>query len=490
MTDSTTVPAASAAAPAPVPAQAAAPPGAPHPATLPIVLVGVFLSGLDFFIVNVAVPAIRLDLHATDAQIQLVVAAYALAYGVGLITGGRLGDLYGRRRVLALGMTLFTAASAAAGAAPTAELLIAGRVLQGAAAALMAPQVIGIITTSYQGQARTRALSWYAAAAGIAAVFGQLIGGVLIRTDVLGLGWRACFLVNLPIGLAAAVAAARLLPESKAPGRSRPDLLGLLLATAALTAVCLPLIEGRERGWPLWTWLLLAAGPPLLAAFAVQQRRLARTGGSPSLDLSLFRERAFTAGLAAQLIFWASMASYFLVFALYLQQGRHLAPISSGLVFSVLGVGYVAASATARHLAARIGRHAITAGCALRAAGLLLELWAVADTATSLWWLVPGLLLDGCGMGLSFAPLTATVLARVPAASAGSAGGVLTTGLQVGNALGVALIGLVFYRVLADTPGPDAVPAAFRACLLYVLAATALLALVVQALPGRKAAGR
>ncbi|GLW52097.1 MFS transporter [Kitasatospora phosalacinea] len=180
------------------------------------------------------------------------------------------------------------------------------------------------------------------------------------------------------------------------------------------------------------------------------------------------------------------MASYFLVFALYLQQGRHLAPIDSGLVFSVLGLGYVAASAGARHLAARTGRHAVTAGCALRAAGLLLELWAVSGPERSLWWLVPGLLLDGCGMGLSFAPLTATVLARVPAASAGSAGGMLTTGVQVGNAFGVALIGLVFYRVLADTPGPDAVPAAFRACLLYVLAATALFALVVQALPGKE----
>ncbi|MGW4803276.1 MFS transporter [Kitasatospora sp. NPDC004272] len=481
MTDSTTAPAA---------APTTTPPPGPHRATLPIVLTGVFLAGLDFFIVNVAVPALQQDLRATDAQIQLVVAAYALTYGVGLITGGRLGDLYGRRRVLALGMTLFTAASVAAGAAPNAELLIAGRVLQGAAAALMAPQVLGVITTSYQGPARARAVSWYAAASGIAAVFGQLIGGVLIRADLFGLGWRACFLVNLPIGLAAATAAARLLPESKAPGRPRLDLTGLLLVTAGLTAICLPLIEGRERGWPLWTWLLLAAGPPLLAAFTLHQRRLRRSGGSPSLDLALFRERAFTAGLAAQLTFWASMASYFLVFALYLQQGRHLAPIGSGLVFSVLGVGYVAASANARHLAARIGRHAVTMGCALRAAGLLLELWAVSGSDRGLWWLVPGLLLDGCGMGLSFAPLTATVLARVPAASAGSAGGVLTTGLQVGNALGVALIGLVFYRVLADTPGPDAVPAAFRACLWYVLAATALFALVVQALPGRKAPGR
>ncbi|WP_148283212.1 MULTISPECIES: MFS transporter [Kitasatospora] len=309
---------------------------------------------------------------------------------------------------------------------------------------------------------------------------------MLIRTDPMGLGWRACFLVNLPVGLVAAVAAIRLLPESKAPGRPRLDLLGLLLATAALTSICLPLIEGRQRGWPLWTWLLLAVGPLLLTAFTTQQRRLRRAGGSPALDLRLFRERAFSVGLIAQLAFWTSMASYFLVLALYLQQGRHLTPIGSGLVFGVLGAGYLAASTTARHLAARIGRHAITVGCALRAAGLLLELWAVTGDGRSLWWLLPGLLLDGGGMGLSFAPLTATVLARVPAASAGSAGGVLSTGLQVGNALGVGLIGLVFYRVVADVPGPDAVPAAFRACLLYVLAAVGLFALVVQALPGRK----
>ncbi|RKE23035.1 MFS transporter [Streptomyces sp. TLI_171] len=475
MTDSTTVPRAAQNPPA----------AAPHRATLPVVLAGVFLAGLDFFVVNVAVPAVQLDLHATDAQIQLIVAAYALMYGVGLISGGRLGDLYGRRRILGLGVALFTLASVACGAAPTVELLIAGRIAQGAAAALMAPQVLGIITTAYHGPARTRAVTWYAAASGIAAVFGQLIGGLLIRTDLLGLGWRACFLVNLPIGLAATVLTARVLPESRAPGRPRLDPVGLVLVTAALTAVCLPLIEGRERGWPLWTWLALAAAPVLFALFAAQQRRLLRTGGSPTLDLSLLRERAFAAGLAAQLTFWASMASYFLVFALYLQQGRHLAPLASGLVFTVLGVGYVLASTTARHLAARLGRHTITLGCALRATGLLLELWAVTGIGHTgtLWWLVPGLFLDGCGMGLSFAPLATTVLARVPAASAGSAAGILTTGLQVGNALGVALIGLVFYRVLAAHPGPDAHPAAFRACLLFVLGATALLALVVQALP-------
>ncbi|MHA6763900.1 MFS transporter [Streptacidiphilus sp. PAMC 29251] len=471
-------------------AQSSSPP-TPHRAALPIVLVGVFLSGLDFFIVNVAIPSMQSDLHATQAQIQMIVAGYALMYGVGMITGGRLGDLFGRRRMFALAMTAFTLASTACGLAPNPTVLLAFRLVQGAAAAVMAPQVLAIFATVYTGEARARAINWYGATSGFAAVFGQLIGGVLIKTDAFHLEWRGCFLINLPIGLAAAALALRYVPESKAPGRPKLDLVGMVLVTVALVAVCLPLIEGRQQGWPLWTWLCLVAAVPLFVLFARQQGRVRASGAAPSVDFTLFRERAFSAGLVAQLTFWTGMASYFLVLALYLQEGRGLEPLNSGLVFGALGIGYIITSMTARKVAAKVGRQTIALGCVIRVVALVLEIWAVTSSGGSgssastgsIGWLIPGLFLDGAGMGLAVAPLASTVLSRVSPQNAGSAAGVLTTGLQVGNALGVSLIGLVFYNVLARTSGAESYPHAFRACLYFVLGITVLLALVVQALP-------
>jgi MFS family permease len=394
--------------------------------------------------------------------------------------------------MFALAMTVFTLASAACGIAPNPGFLLAFRIVQGAAAALMAPQVLGILTTTYEGPARARAINWYAATSGFAAVFGQLIGGVLIKTNLFDLGWRGCFLINLPIGLVAAVLALKYVPESKAPGRPKLDLIGMTLVTLSLIAVCLPLIEGRQQGWPAWTWICLAAGVPLFALFAAQQNRVRRSGGSPSLDLTLFKQRAFSAGLVAQLTFWASMASYFLVLALYLQKGRHLEPLNSGLVFGALGVGYIITSMTARQVAAKLGRQTITMGCAIRIVALLLQLWAVSSMGSTgnILWLTPGLFLDGCGMGFSFAPLASTVLARVSPSNAGAASGVLTTGLQVGNAIGVSLIGLVFYNVLSHNSGALAYPHAFSACLYYVLAVSVLLALIVQTLPKQVGAAK
>jgi MFS family permease len=388
--------------------------------------------------------------------------------------------------VFILGMIFFTLASAACGVATGPGFLLAARLVQGVAAALMVPQILAILSTVYSGEARARAINWYAATSGFAAVFGQLIGGILIRGDLFGLGWRACFLINLPIGLVATALAIRYVPESRAPGRHRLDLIGMGLVTLALGAVCLPLIEGRAQGWPLWVWPCLGAGGLLLAAFARQQRRLGASGRSPSMDLALFRERAFTAGLVAQLTFFASMASYFLVLAFYLQQGRHLDPLDSGLVFGVLGLGYIITSMTARQVAARLGRQTIAVGCLIRILALVLQIWAVGKIGTtgSIGWLVPGLFLDGAGMGLAIAPLATTVLGRVSPGNAGAASGVLSTAQQVGNALGVALIGLVFYDVLARGQGADhAYPDAFTACLYGVLGISVLLALVVQTLP-------
>jgi EmrB/QacA subfamily drug resistance transporter len=417
---------------------------------LPIVLSGVFMVVLDFFIVNVALPSMQADLHASNGAVEWVVAGYALTAAVLMLTGGRLGDRVGHRRAFSLGLALFTAASAACGAAATPAQLVLARLAQGAGAALMMPNVLAIIGVLYVGPDRVRALSVYGTIMGLAAVGGQLIGGALIALNVGGLGWRSCFLINVPVGAMALLLVPRAVPPS-APASSVPlDWTGTLLATAGLTSLVLPLVQGRQQGWPTWTWIALGIAPVLLAAFVAHQRRLAGRGGHPLLDLALFRERSFSAGLLTQLCFWAGQASFFVVLALYLQQGRGLRPLSAGLVFTVLAGAYLAASIAAPALTQRHGRGAIMTGALVLAAGHALLLVAVADVGIggSVAALVPGLLLVGGGMGLVLAPLTTTILQTLRPERAGAASGVLTTMQNVGNSLGVAITGVLFFGAL------------------------------------------
>jgi EmrB/QacA subfamily drug resistance transporter len=419
-------------------------------AALPVVLAGTFMVVLDFFIVNVAMPAMQADLHAGTGAIEWVVAGYGLTFATLLITAGRIGDRIGRRRAFAVGLTLFTVASAACGLAWSPAALVAARLVQGAAAALLSPQVLAIIGVAYTGPDRVRALSVYGIALGLAAAGGQLVGGVLVQADVAGLGWRSCFLINVPIGAVALALAPRLVPESRADGAARLDLAGTALVIAGLTAVVLPLVEGRQHGWPTWTWLSLAAAPALLGAFAVHQRRLERRGGAPLLPPALFADRAFSAGLLTQLVFWCGQASFFLVFALYLQLGRGLDALQAGLVFTILAAAYLAASLDAPALAARLGRRLPAIGALMLAAGHALLAASVADVGTSgpIGLLAPALLLIGAGMGLVITPLTATVLAGLEPHRAGAASGALATMQQVGNALGVAVTGVLFFGAL------------------------------------------
>src|ERR1700744_1373783 len=336
--------------------------------TMAVLMAGTFVFVLDFFIVNVAIPSTQAELGASDAQIQLVVATYAIAVASLLILGGRLGDLFGRRRVFVAGLSLFTISSALCGAAPGIELLLVGRVAQGIGAALFAPQVLSIIGVTYEGEARRRAVTTYGLTMGLAAAGGQLVGGALIALDLFSLDWRACYLVNVPIGIAAVALAPRAIPESRAETGERLDLIGAALAAATLVAVVLPLVEGRRQGWPAWTFICLAAAVPLALAFALRQRRLAATGGGPLVDPALFRERAFTVGVLASVVFYAGMAAFFLVLAVYLQDGCGLSPLDSGLVFSALAGGYLAASFGAESLTPRFVRHVLTAGGPIRLA--------------------------------------------------------------------------------------------------------------------------
>src|SRR3954447_25675400 len=293
-------------------------------AALPVLLAGAFMVVLDFFIVNIALPSIATDLGAGDSSLEGVVAGYGLTFAAFLITAGRLGDSLGRRRVYVVGLGLFTLASAACGLAPSPTTLVVARVAQGVAGAVLMPQVLAIVGVTYKGPDYVRALSVYGVVLGLAAVGGQVIGGALVETDLAGLGWRSCFLINVPVGLAALVLAPRLVPESRSDQSKRIDVAGAALLAGGLTAVLLPLIEGREHGWPLWTWVSLGVAPLIVGAFLRRQQRLGRTGGDPLLDLRLFEERAFSAGLATQLFLASAQASFFVFFALYLQMGRGL----------------------------------------------------------------------------------------------------------------------------------------------------------------------
>ena len=478
----TTAPPTRSAAPAAEPTAPAAPPRG----LLPVVLISTFMTSLDFFIVNVAIPSMQQQLGAGPAGIQWIMAAFSLALAAGLVSAGRIGDIAGRRRIFALGLALFTASSAACGLAPTVGLLIAARAVQGLACALMAPQVLVILRTAFQGKAQAKAFAMYGLTMGIGAVFGQLIGGVLIRLDLFGLDWRTCFLINVPVGLVTLLLVGRSVPESTAPQRPRLDNIGVALVTAALVTLVLPLIEGRSEGWPLWTLLCLAATPVLLAVLGVHQYRHGRAGGHPVVEPTLFRERPFSAGMIAQLAFWAGQASFFLILALYLQQGRGVNALDSGLIFMVIGGGYLATSMYAHLLSARLGRQVIAVGALVMVVGLGLLRAAADSSGSGIGWLLPGLLVDGIGMGMVIAPLTGTILGRVSPELAGSASGLLATGQQVGSAIGVALIGNVFYGALGSGD-PAGFGHAFRLGLVVLIGCELLLAALVQLLPRQAA---
>jgi EmrB/QacA subfamily drug resistance transporter len=454
-----------------------------HWAALPVLLAGAFVVVLDFFIVNVALPSIAAELGAGEGSLEWVVAGYGLTFAAFLITAGRLGDDFGRRRVYAVGLGAFTIASLACGLAPSPAALVAARLAQGVAGAVVMPQVLAIVGVVYRGPDYVRALSVYGVVLGLAAVAGQVIGGALVQSDIAGLGWRWCFLINVPVGVAGMALSKRLVPESRAPRRARPDFAGSALVAVALTAVLVPLIEGRSHGWPLWTWASLAAAPLLLAAFIAHQRRTAE----PLLDLSLFRDRSFSAGLLAQLCLASAQAAFFVYLAFYLQLGRGLTPLQSGLVFTVVAVGYVAVSGPAPQLTARYGRTVVAAGGATLAAGLGLLATEVASDAP-LALLVPGLALAGIGVGLCYTPLTSIVVGRVNPERASAATGTMSTVQQVGYALGVAVTGVIFFA-----PGRE-VAGAFEVSLLElgvvslgIVAASRLLPATPRATRAREA---
>ena len=349
----------------------------------------------------------------------------------------------------------------------------------------MAPNILSILGVVYTGPARVRAISVYGMVMGLAATSGQIIGGILIRADVAGLGWRTIFWINVPIGVAALLAAPRLVPESRDQHASRLDLTGVTLITACLIAVVLPLVEGRQAGWPAWSWAALAAAVPLAIAFAVHQRRKADRGGVPLLNPRIFASWPLRAGLITQTAFWCQQAASYLVLGLYLQQGRGLSPLAAGGVFTFLAVGYLLTSFRAPALTMRFGRSVIAAGAVTAALGdaALYLATAHAGTGGSVAWLFPGLLLLGAGQGLCITPLTTTVLSHSDPATAGSVSGALSTAQQVGNSVGVAVTGVLFFGALSHGYG-----LAFERSVLQMGALLLVVAALTRLMPGRQRA--
>lgn len=443
-------------------------PNARRWSALAVMLCAAFLASFDFNVVTIAIPSIQLGLGTNFSEIQLIVAGYALSFAVLLITGGRLGDLYGRRRVYVVGMVGFTIASALCGFARVPAELVGARVLQGAFAAIMVPQALSFLQVTFTRKEQSLAYAIYGMTIGFGMIAGQVLGGLLVSADVLGLTWRPVFLVNIPVGVIAIALTWWLVPESRAPKSVRLDLVGVVLVSAALALLLFPLIRGEETGWPTWTKLSLAGAAVLMPAFVGYERWKTKRDGSPLLVLSLFRHRSFVVGIGVGVAFFSGVAPFLLFLTEYLQSGLKRSPHAAGLTFVPFAIGFLTASFVSARLAPRLGRSILQLGAALMVTGLVALMAVVRSRGVSADGLayVPPLFIYGFGQGNVQAPLVNFILADVPPDDAGSASGVVTTVQQLSFALGVAVIGGVFAVAL----GPDPVAARYGEALVRALA--------------------
>ncbi|MBW0447090.1 MFS transporter [bacterium M00.F.Ca.ET.228.01.1.1] len=436
-----------------------------------VLLVGAFLPPLDFFIVNVALPSIRAELTASSSAEQLVISSYAGLYAVTLITGGRLGDLFGRGRVFFLGLIGFAAASTLCGLANSPWTLIAGRALQGVTAAIMAPQALASIQAIFPESEKPLALSLYGAVFGLAAVIGQALGGILISLDLLNLGWRTIFLVNLPLAILVVVFGIPLLKETRAQHARKLDLGGTALSMLTLGALIVPLIEGREAGWPVWAWVSLIAVPALAGLFWRYERRLGSRGGAPLLDPAALRAPGLGQALLIALLLY-SIGAFFLLFSVYLQNALHVDALSAGLVFLPFGVGFLLGPLSTPFFSRFIGAYVNPLGMALEVVGLVGLVWLIEATPTGTPLasapLAAVLFVTGFGQGLALPTLMRMVTGRVAPALSGMIAGIASSTLQVSTSLSVAIIGGIFYTVLGARQDPASIAHAFIVALLSI----------------------
>ena len=445
-------------------------------AVLAIVVAAQFMFGVDAFIVNVALPTIAVELDASAAQVEAVIAIYLIAYATLVVTGGRLGDIYGTRNVFLGGVLGFTVTSLWCGLARSGPELIAARLAQGATAALMVPQVLATLHLLFSDASRGRAFGIYGIVLGLAGAAGFLLGGVLVTLDLAGLGWRTVFFVNVPFGLVIIGAALRIMPSVPRRAGTRLDLAGALVLFAGLLCLIGPLLFGHDLHWSSLVWLAMAAGVAIVAAFPRLERSVAKGGGMPLIDLALLSDAAFMRGLCAAFFFFFANLSFYLVMTIFMQKALHIPPLPAGLVFVPLALAFVVAS---RHSGARArqrGTLVLIEGCAIQLAGLAALVLVVASVeAPDAWLLALVLTIFGYGQGLVMAPLSSAVLSTVRPASAGSGSGMYGTTAQIANASGVAAIGAVFFAIEAACSARLALFAASALFALSIVTSAAFL---------------
>jgi EmrB/QacA subfamily drug resistance transporter len=414
------------------------------------VLTGAFMILLDGTIINVAVPVIKTDLSASYAGIEWVISGYVLAYGLLLIPAGRVGDRFGHRAVLLAGMAGFVIMSSLCATAHSPTQLVVYRVLQGAMAGVLNPQVLAVIQLGFPDQERGRAYGIYGAVSGIGVALGPVLGGALIQANIDGSSWRPIFLINVPVGIVAIGMTLRLVKETRGRAGSL-DPLGILLICAAVLLVSVPLIQGQADGWPAWTWICFGAAAVTLAAFVGWEKRTARRGSSPLIDVNLFRNRAFSAGVGLGLAYFAGFISLFFLLSLLLQSGLHKSALTAGLIILPFALGTFFGAAVSDGFAKRLGRGVLALGAAMVAVGIAATIAVLRARGASLlgWELIAPLGFGGLGSGLIIAPNVSLVLEHVPWQDAGAASGILNTAQRIGQALGVAIVGAVLASQLA-----------------------------------------
>ncbi|WP_242906419.1 MFS transporter [Actinomadura terrae] len=431
----------------------------PHPRRwlgLSAILAATLLNLLDSTVVNVAAPAIRADLGGSLAALQWMAAGYTLALAVALLTGGRLGDMFGRRPVLLAGATGFLVASAACAFAWSPASLIGFRVVQGLFAAVMIPQCFGLIRDLFGARDMGKAFALFGPAIGLATILGPVVAGVLVDADLFGTGWRAIFLLNLPVGAYALVVGARVLPAPAGTDRSGGmDVTGMLLGGAGMSMLVYPLVQGRELGWPAWSLALLAGSLPVLALFAAHQRRRGTAGRVPLLRLSVFANRSYSSGVLFVVVFFGLIAGFSLAAGLFLQLGLGYTPLRASLAMASWAVGAFVGSAFGSMAMNSLGRRVLHLGLTLMAAGLasLYAVFEAAGTGLTAWHLAAPLLLFGAGMGMIFVPLFDIIVADIADHEVGSASAALESIQQLGASLGIAVLGTVFFDVMDSGTG-------------------------------------
>lgn len=440
-----------------------------------VLLVGAFLPPLDFFIVNVALPSIQNSLHTSAAELQLVISGYASAYAVFLITGGRLGDLFGRRKIFLFGISGFGLTSVLCGLATSPVWLIVGRLLQGLSAAAMAPQGLASIHALFPEKERARALGLYGAAVGLAAVAAQALGGALISADFFHLEWRIIFLINLPVVVAVLIFGFPLLPDVRGDDPAPVDKIGMLLCALTLALLIVPLVEGREFGWPWWACAMLIACPLAGVCFWKYEMVYARRGGVPLISVELVKIPGLISGLTGVLFFYV-VSAFFLVFSVYLQSAIGLSPVETGLVFLPFGVGAFIGPLTTPLAIRAFGRFVPAIGMMLEIAGCVILAVLVARMPGRMPAQIPlvvavGLL--GFGQGWALPTLVRSVINRAPATGSGMIAGITNSALQISAALGVAVMGGIFFTVAGASPDAASMARALTTAMLCVAASLA-----------------